>query len=253
MAEQREKKHPSFKEPKDPKSKIWRYLDLSRFLSMLEKNALHFCRVDLLGDPFEGSRPRGEDAFWADILERGKAKKEIVNHNVQVVNDMRRISRQRMFANCWHLNEHESAAMWHVYSRDAASIAIQSTYERLRKCLPETINIGIVKYIDYEKEPVPFGNVLNYFLHKRVSFEHERELRALIWTMGMTQEGKLEWDIPPEQAGIEVSVDLTELVAQVVLAPEAPDWFLKLVEAVVKRYGLQLVVRQSCLSAEPDL
>ena len=144
MSELRANKHPSFEEPKELKGQIWRYLDLLKFLSMLEKNALYFCRVDLLGDPFEGSRPRGEDAYWTDILERNQAKEEIIRHNIKVVNDMRRMSRQRMYANCWHLNEHESAAMWHVYSRDAAIIAIQSTYERLRKCLPDTIYIGSV-------------------------------------------------------------------------------------------------------------
>jgi len=181
MTEKRATKHPSFEEPEDSKAKIWRYLDLSKFLSMLEKDVLYFCRVDLLGDPFEGSRPRGEDAFWADLVERGEVKKEVAEHNAGVSNDMRRMSRQRMYANCWHLNEQESAAMWHMYSHDAAPITVQSTFNRLRKSIPDNIHIGIVKYIDYETESVPYGNSFNYFLHKRKSFEHERELRALIW------------------------------------------------------------------------
>jgi len=219
---------------------------------MLEKDVLYFCRVDLLGDPFEGSRPRGEDAFWADLVERGEVKKEVAEHNAGVSNDMRRMSRQRMYSNCWHLNEQESAAMWHMYSHDAAPITVQSTFNRLRKSIPDNIHIGIVKYIDYETESVPFGNGFNYFLHKRKSFEHERELRALIWTMGWAK-GEPQWDIPPEQQGIEVPVKLTELVEQVVIAPEASSWFLDLVVQVVKRYGFQIVVRQSSLSAEPDL
>lgn len=253
MSDHGASKHPSFEEPEDPKAQIWRYLDLAKFLSLLEKSALYFCRVDLLGDPFEGSRPRGEDAFWESTLKQDDTKKDIVEHNKRVINEFRRKSRQRMYANCWHLNNHESAAMWHVYSRDAASIALQSTFERLRDCLPDSIHIGIVKYIDYETESVPFGNLFDYFLHKRKSFEHERELRALISTESVTVDGKATWDVPSEQPGIEVSVDLPQLIKQVVIAPEAPSWFLDLVVKVVKRYGFGLEVRQSSLSAEPDL
>ena len=252
MPSQLKKRHPSSKEPENLNAQIWRYLDLSKFLSMLEKNALYFCRVDQLGDPFEGSRPQGEDAYWEDLLKQDETKDEVIKHNSKFTNKMRRMSRQRMYANCWHLNEHESAAMWNVYSRDAASIAIQSTYERLCNCLPDTINIGLVNYIDYETESVPFGNGFNYFLHKRKSFEHERELRAMIWTMSM-KNGEPEWDIPPEQTGLNIPVELAELVEQVVIAPEAPDWFLEIVKAVVRRYKLELRVRQSSLSATPNL
>lgn len=245
-------RHPSFEEPEDSNAKIWRYLDLSKFLSMLEHNALYFCRVDLLGDPYEGSRPRGEEAFWKDLIERGEVNEEVAKHNISFADYMRRLSRTRMYANCWHLNKHESAAMWHVYSRDAAAIAIQSTFERLRRSLLESIHVGLVKYIDYETESVPFGNCLNYFLHKRKSFEHEREIRALIWTMGMKQ-GQPEWDVPPEQPGIKVPVYLADLVEQIVIAPEAPGWFFDLVIQIVKRYQIKLPVRRSSLSAEPEL
>ena len=38
---------------------IWRYMDLAKFLSALDRESLFFCRADLLGDLFEGSYPRG--------------------------------------------------------------------------------------------------------------------------------------------------------------------------------------------------
>ena len=252
MAELEPSKHPSFKEPENPEARIWRYLNLAKFLSLLEAEALYFCRIDLLGDPFEGSRPHGENVFWEDILKKDETKKDLVKHNKRVINDTRRMSRQRMYANCWHLNEHEPAAMWHVYSHGTASIALRSTFKRLRDCLPDSIQIGLVKYIDYKTETVPFGNMFNYFLHKRKSFEHERELRALIWTMGMTG-WTLDWDVPPEQPGIEIPVELSKLVEQVVIAPEAPDWFSDLVPKIVDRYELGLQVQRSSLSAKPEL
>ena len=41
--------------PKNENAKIWRYMDFTKLVSLLEKRALFFCRSDKLGDPFEGS------------------------------------------------------------------------------------------------------------------------------------------------------------------------------------------------------
>ena len=47
--------HPIFEKPDNENAKIWRYLDFTKFVSMLEKKALFFVRADKLGDQFEGS------------------------------------------------------------------------------------------------------------------------------------------------------------------------------------------------------
>jgi hypothetical protein len=50
-----EDQHPSFKTPTNQDIRIWRYMDLSKFLAILQKQSLFFPRATLLGDPFEGS------------------------------------------------------------------------------------------------------------------------------------------------------------------------------------------------------
>ena len=55
-------KHEVFEWPKDTDASAWRYLDLPKYLSMLDSQALFFCRLDKLGDPFEGSLPRANIA-----------------------------------------------------------------------------------------------------------------------------------------------------------------------------------------------
>ena len=47
--------HPVFEAPSDPDLFIWRYMDLAKFLSMLQDEALHFARADKMSDEFEGS------------------------------------------------------------------------------------------------------------------------------------------------------------------------------------------------------
>ena len=38
---------------------LWRYVDFTKLVSMLEKNSLYFCRSDLPGDKYEGAYPPG--------------------------------------------------------------------------------------------------------------------------------------------------------------------------------------------------
>jgi hypothetical protein len=35
---------------------------------------------------------------------------------------------------CWHMNEHESAAMWKLYSSSNDAVCIRSVYRHLRQC-----------------------------------------------------------------------------------------------------------------------
>src|SRR5687768_14667395 len=49
----------------EPGTKLWRYMDLAKFLHLLEDRTLFFARADRLGDPFEGaSGISGRKAEW---------------------------------------------------------------------------------------------------------------------------------------------------------------------------------------------
>jgi len=50
--------HDSFKPPANSSARIWRYMDFTKFVFMLETSSLWFSRTDKLGDPFEGSIPQ---------------------------------------------------------------------------------------------------------------------------------------------------------------------------------------------------
>ncbi len=144
--------------------------------------------------------------------------------------------------------------MWKLYSKEEASITIQSSYSLLQAVLPEEVDLGMVKYIDYETELVPHQNIINYCMHKRKSFEHERELRALIWALGVNGKTKEpKWPVMEGAIGTEVKVDLAKMVSAVVLAPLSPIWFEHLVRKVLARYGHEFEVRRSRMECEPLL
>jgi len=246
--------HPSFELPPDTAAKIWRYMDFTKFVAMLDSAALFFCRVDLLGDPFEGSVPRANEDYWKALREEHGGDEAILQSNKAFLGNMARFSRQRTYVNCWHVNEHESAAMWQLHSREDASIAIQSRCLLLQQCLPAHVSVGLVRYTDYDKEPIPPFNILDYCLHKRKSFEHERELRALIWTLeadAKTREPA--WTVEPGQPGILVPVNLATLIETIYVAPGCPLWFEELVGKVTRRFGLSLPVKRSKIADRPML
>jgi hypothetical protein len=50
--------HPSFLQPPDDNENLWRYMDFTKFVSLIARSALHFTRGDKFDDQFEGSYPR---------------------------------------------------------------------------------------------------------------------------------------------------------------------------------------------------
>jgi hypothetical protein len=255
-------KHPVFKVPDDPKIRIWRYMDFTKFVSMLDLNSLYFSRSDLLGDSFEGSFPR------QNVLLRPIAYKEIEDKykekNLHVVSPatgkkmtfiefqsyMHEWLRKWTFVSCWHINEHESAALWKIYSSSHEAIAIQSRFELLRANLPSNIFIGEVIYIDYDNAVIPENNTMWPFVHKRTSFSHERELRALFQDLPVDNNsipvGKINND-----SGKGIAVNLDSLIENVYVSPSSQIWFRSVVESVMRKYGLEKEIRTSSLDAGP--
>src|SRR5712691_6639484 len=54
--------------------------------------------------------------------------------------------------NCWHENEHESVAMWSLYTTGREGVAIQTTIKRLKDAFQAEqcgVTIARVRYVDY--------------------------------------------------------------------------------------------------------
>ena len=163
--------------------------------------------------------------------------------------------RRYIAMNCWHMNHYESAAMWRLYLKSDEGIAIRSTYERLKTSLnpcADHIYVGAVKYIDFETEWMPEGNIFYPFVHKRKSFAHEQELRAVIVRF---PEGKPNEPVINRKEtmgdGISVDVDLNMLIEEVRVSPSSPLWLTQLVVAMCRRYKLDAKVGNSSLSQDP--
>jgi hypothetical protein len=244
-------------------SSIWRYIDFTKFVSLLEKSALYFASVETLSksDAFEGlytnanleaeqvpfekipEEVRQENPAYAD---KDTYERSII-HNSKSYRKTHKTWRAITFVNSWHISTYESAAMWKIYLKSNEGIAIRSTVARLRASFSnysDPVFIGAVKYLNFESEAIPMENLLLPYMHKRKSFEHEKELRAMIWGSRHAKTGLA--DAP---AGLYVDVGLDTLIDAVYAAPGAEDWFVELVRSVCSRYGLKKETRQSDLGS----
>lgn len=211
----------------EARAKLWRFMDFTKYVSMLDHGALFFTRADRFADPFEGALARKN-------LEK--------RHGLESALGARRAAR-RIFLNSWHQNEHESAAMWRIYLTSGDGVAIQTTRTRLVDSFAnreQLLHVGSVRYLDYERDRVPDGDELAPFLCKRKSFEFECETRVL-WRSAR----------PLRKTGCYIEADLERLVSRVVVSPNAEPWFGSLVESVTRKYGFDFRVEPSLLNAEP--
>jgi len=218
---------------------------------MLENQGLYFVRATELHDPFEGSYARANEQLRKDFFAQVSKSSEMNKELVAAIGNAVTFIRQWVMVNCWHMNTGESAAMWNLYSQAGSGVCVQSTYARLQKCLaPVSIGIGVVHYIDYATQAMPEGNVFHAFLHKRKSFIHEQELRAITFELP-TKDGGVDTQARPAGSGKWVSVGLNDLIEKIYVAPSAKPWELELLQRVAKRYGLKAPVVQSDLDQQP--
>jgi hypothetical protein len=253
--------HHAFIPPSDTSVPLWRYMDLSKFIAILQQRKLYFAGVDTLGDPFEGSLPR----LTADLAQytlsnrltdprlsnfKDWPESRIADHFRQI-SDQRRALRENVYVNCWHMNDHESAAMWSLYSKSSDAVCIQTTFAELSSVLPSTVFVGKVEYIDYDSAEIPISNLFHPYLRKRQSYEHEREVRAVVYSKMIE---RFTADDPRgaiSDGGVKIPVDLNLFINVVFVSPTSPGWYRTLVEDVARKYGLAATVMKSNLLATP--
>jgi len=254
------KEHPAFEKPQNENVKIWRYMDFTKFVSLIDKSALFFSRADKLGDPFEGSYPRQNVQQRTTLYKKWLNTlptqfKEFFGQRPRAIGEFYKSLRRCIFINSWHENEHESDAMWKLYLKSDEGIAIQSTFSHLRDCFGNetpNIHIGRVRYIDYLKDVISEENFFNPFLRKRKSFEHEREVRAIVFAYGKIEDGQPNLPPPAFPTGMPVLVDLDKLIDRIYLAPTSPKWLHELIASVLRKYNLKLKVFQTSLTDRPS-
>ena len=220
-------------------STIWRYIDFSKFLDMLDSGYLFFTRLSELKklDPYEGSL-----VPFLPNYKNGESSEMVRESNESISNNY--------FVSCWYLNDVESAALWKLCPKSDESIAIKSKVERLENSIEHSGVDIILTAVEYGHEEVrnKYKDKSNgisgddIVFTKRRCFEHEKELRLTIYNDGSPL------PFSPDKKGLLLKVNLEEMISEIIISPEAPFWIVDLVKRVTKKYGLSFEIRQSTIN-----
>jgi hypothetical protein len=221
--------------------KIWRYMDLPKFLDLLQSKTLFFARVDELrkSDKFECAimrRPPNqkidfENQIKPPVIGLGSIYKKFIEQleedkiNEKILNNV--------FINCWHINEKECNAMWKIYS-DKMGLSITTSSDKLDDYLYQKVGEGNfcampVFYMGSEEistktAKTPF---LSWFC-KNEEFKYEKEFRCLIRD---TCDSK-------QKSHIKLEIDLEQIIDEIYISPYAPNWYESCIKNLCNTYGI---------------
>jgi hypothetical protein len=222
-------------------------MDFDKFEWIVKNSRLFIPRADQLGDPFEGTTPRGELQWWQRQAENADSdeQRRIIEHNRSLISHMAKQFREHYYVSCWHLNEFENYAMWQCYTKSTNAVAVKTNYAALRDCLPSYVEMGLVRYIDYATGRLPSMNLFEYIMHKDIYYSYENEVRAVAasfiayeeWQRHFN-ENHFELEKSPGVLVYAPPIDLTKLLMAVILHPQMPPDVEAKVAALCIKNGL---------------
>ena len=223
--------------------KLWRYMDLSKFISLIEKESLWLARADTFRDKHEGRFP---DEMRTIIKKAYDGFNDDSNSVVKDADDFQDYLRKNTFISCWHKNFDENMIMWEIYGKDTNAIAIQTTVKKILvpidklETTPYFMHSLMLKNVIYKRADEIKG-ALPYeecFFIKRPHFDFEKEVRISLDTycrINPTKNTPLGHYLP---------VVINELIEKILIHPDSPDWFMGVIKSVIEKYDLHAQVER---------
>jgi hypothetical protein len=241
-----------------PKEKdyLWRYFDIHKFINLLQTKTIRFARMDQFEDPQEGI-PLSALITYAEKLNLNLVQNmslsqlildESMFNNIpqplrtklKVINAIQKTS----FLSCWFAGQHESVAMWNLYS-NADSVAVKIPFGQLCSQLNVESNLkisayyaGRVAYQDFKKiykDPAA-NSVGKVALRKDTSYSHENEFRFVVRTNNHHN----------DVAGINSQpLNLSTLNMKVICHPRMAGWKKNNIKNLLDASGLKNALGES--------
>jgi hypothetical protein len=266
-------------------TRLWRYLSLDKLIDLLSTSELFFTPLATFAktDPFEGYLPSVAIDAQASLFRnnvndlelshqqvaehRNKQGSPLTNEERETLQasleDFRSTLRRLLPAiakatvvNCWHANDNESEAMWRLYAENGKAVAVETTLDGLKGSIQKresssVVRIYPVKYLDFfdsalqPRDCVVEGHLAP--LLKRISYEHEREVRAFIGKVAPSPRAGADvafWKPVP----IRLPIDVKALVKAIHVSPYAAEPFPISVAKICEAFGMDSgIVRSSQL------
>jgi hypothetical protein len=247
-------------EPADVNERVWRYGQLWKLLYAIEHKVLRFTLLDVLrrtSDPFEASVPnktkqtdamiRGssqnmrQNWYWADrpteLIPDPRAL-------LPSIEELREGLLRSAHASCWRLGV-ESEAMWQLYCGRDDGVVMQTTYAKLKASITDPhVAIHAVHYLNYETEGfAEHSHDSHPAFHKRIAFEHEKEVRLVRWTQDDFGKAGRDRAFTAGDFWNMQWPNIEDVIDQIVVHPRLGASYLQIVRSAVERFSPTLAAK----------
>lgn len=217
----------------------------ARFEAMLKEKRIYFASAHQFEDPFEGAVAVLPHDFPVDprYTEMEPFEKAFA--------ELRRLTK----ISCWHIEDHESVAMWKLYSDLGKGVAITSTPQKLSSSLTpfrlkpeygvEDLYGGNVAYVDLLRTRLE-ASMLERFFYKHNAYSWENEFRLAI-SVRMAE----EFGVQVPEDGIFVEADISEMIEEIHIGPEIDGYKRNNIIKLCKEYGFENRVHVTSLLGRP--
>lgn len=249
MKEFRDGNHGWYPADADKNTTIWRYMDLGKFISIVQANQLWFSHRSAFDDPYEGrySKAVAEEMQrerWNIEEPRDEATEYLIDDGADD------------YVSCWNMKESQSAALWEVYTEGDNGVAIKSTVGALKEAIdwfPESkfkrqVEYGTVNYHITGDEPT--GHYAPIFT-KRDIFDFEQEYRVVLTSFESLDDVEIDGVKIRPGVGIGIEIDPSILLDEVYISPSASGYFRDVVEGLRSDYGPDYSIEKSTVYDHP--
>tara|TARA_R110001583_G_C5502795_1_gene395918 strand:+ start:66 stop:782 length:717 start_codon:yes stop_codon:yes gene_type:complete len=218
---------------------LWRYMDLAKFVSLLDTKSIWLARSDTFRDRREGHFP---DEMRKRIEQAYKGFDDAPSP-VKDAEDFQDYLVKNTFISCWHKNFDENMVMWEIYGKDNNAVAVQTTVDSLKNNTDTSGLVGhslILQDVIYENSEDEQGNLLyeQCFFRKRKHFSFEKEVRLSLDTYNRSAPTK------GNQVGYSVPINSDAVINKIFVHPDSSGWYIKAVESIAKKYCISAPVEK---------
>ena len=240
--------------PEKPNSSdtVWRYMDLAKFISILQNDALWFSHHSNFDDPYDGKySEKTIEKIKEDYGELGLDPPSSIDED----SDLSYYN----YVSCWNIKDEQSVGLWNMYFKGEIGVAIKTSIEKLEDAVSEpnvdfrgySTMSGKVDYCSVDDEPRGYYGPI---FSKRPIFDFENEFRIVFSTLSSQDGNETDDESSLSTKGIPVSVDVDTLIDEVYVSPEAGGYVKQVLEDLkdCSEIEFNFTITQSALFSHPQ-
>jgi hypothetical protein len=230
----------------DDETPLWRYMNLDKYTSFVQRRAVYHARADRFLDPFEGflpsmriktERPSRDALEWASRI---GAEPDVVDYTGDPL-VLAHIVRLQNYVSCWHKSK---AGVSVVTTIGKLARAVKQYQDRLKQQSGSPFTsfraaLSNVVYHDADSETEISVDLETLLFCKRNAYNHEREVRLVV-----------THDLPLRNIGWWLPVDISACLDRVVVSPGAGQDLINRIAALTRSSGKS--IHRFSLDDAPD-